>query len=198
VTIALIDCDDSYTLNIADGLRRCHAQVEVISHRQVSIEFLDSNSFDAIVLSPGPKKPQELTILNKIIADFEAKIPMLGICLGHQAIGLHYGCSIEKSAFPIHGVPVKIDFKDDPIFKSIDEPFYAMRYNSLTLRQHNENNLSIVCTDEYGDIMGLKHEIYPIYSFQFHPESIGTPQGIKLFENWISLVSNYKSSQMHS
>ena len=188
--IGLIDCDDSYTLNIADYLRQCGAEVEVINHEVTSIDSLENKKFQALVLSPGPKKPSEVPILFEIIEHFETKIPLLGICLGHQAIGMYYGLEITRSSHPVHGSPVEIIISDDPIFKSIQRPFFAMRYNSLTLNPAKNGGLKVICQDNDGEIMGLKHPILPIYSFQFHPESIGTPQGILIFKNWIELVQS--------
>lgn len=187
--IGLIDCDDSYTLNIADYLRQCHANVEVINHADTSVESLIEKDFNAIVLSPGPKSPAGVPLLFDLIRYFETRIPILGICLGHQAIGLHYGMKIVHSEFPIHGSPVEIEFAEDPIFKNIEKPFFGMRYNSLTMRSEDISPLEVTCRDIHGEIMGFKHKSFPIYSFQFHPESIGTPQGLTLFQNWINLIS---------
>lgn len=179
----LLDCDDSYTLNIYDYLRQCKLEVDVINHRDVSLNEIET--YDAIVLSPGPNSPIDLPILSEIIRKFAGCKPILGICLGHQAIGMYYGHSLIQSREPMHGISAKISTVDDAIFHNIDpKNLTVMRYNSLAIADKENSELNVIARDEAGEIMALKHKTYNIYSFQFHPESVGTPQGLKLLENW--------------
>jgi anthranilate synthase component 2 len=126
--------------------------------------------------------------LNDIIQRFHTSIPILGICLGHQAIGEFFNHRIIKSKKAMHGIATEIQVGNETIFKGISNPMMAMRYNSLTVDHHTESPLSIICCDNNNEIMGLKHRKYPLYSFQFHPESIGTPDGNKLIQNWLNLI----------
>jgi len=192
VRILLLDCEDSYTLNIYDYLRQCSLEVEIIDHNKISIE--DIKDYSGLVLSPGPKSPRELPILAQILEIYADQIPILGICLGHQAIGMYYGHTLVKSESPMHGISVKIFVMKNLIFKNIDpENFRAMRYNSLAIAEREPSELQVIARDEAGEIMAFQHRSLPIYSFQFHPESIGTPQGLTLFQNWKNEILNKKS-----
>jgi anthranilate synthase/aminodeoxychorismate synthase-like glutamine amidotransferase len=188
VKILLLDCEDSYTYNIYDYLAQLGLIIDFIHYSKIELESI--KNYQAIILPPGPKAPNDLPILFDIIDRYKSSIPILGICLGHQAIGSYFGHAIVKSNNPVHGYTVKLyDVKYGDIFDSIDiEHFLVMRYNSLTVVENDFSELEIICKDEFGDIMGFKHREYPIYSFQFHPESIGTPQGILLFQNWLKII----------
>lgn len=186
ICLGLIDCEDSYTLNLADYLRQCGTLVEVISHDRTSWNTLDQK--DGIILSPGPKKPSDLPILSQIISHYEASKPILGICLGHQAIGDYYGYQVGQSSNPVHGLSVDIFHDSDIIFQSMSMPFLAMRYNSLTVNQSDNDELQIICWDHANEVMGFKHKKHNIYSFQFHPESIGSPEGLLLLKNWVKMI----------
>ncbi len=183
MTSILLDCDDSYTLNIYDYLMQCGFEVDVINHREVSLEKMEK--FDSIVLSPGPNSPNQVPILFDILTTYADYKPILGICLGHQAIGMYYGHSLTPSRLPMHGISVKISTTRNPIFHNIDtENLMVMRYNSIAIADKEYSELEVIARDETGEIMAFKHKIHNIYSFQFHPESVGTPQGLKLIENW--------------
>lgn len=183
MSILLLDCEDSFTNNLYDYLSQLGTQVDIVHHSVVSIDELAI--YQAIVLSPGPNAPNDLPILFKIIQVAEGKIPILGVCLGHQAIGIYYGHSLTKSSNPLHGISKRIILDKSSIFDGLNqENFWAMRYNSLTILDKENSPLEVLCRDENGEIMGMKHREHNIYSFQFHPESIGTPQGLALLYNW--------------
>lgn len=180
---ALIDCDDSFTWNIYDYLCQCGFQVNVIGHAEVNVAEL--RDYEAIVLSPGPNAPSDIPILFDIIDRYKAVKHILGICLGHQAIGLYFGHQIIHSKCARHGVPVKIVCDKNPIFANIDiQSVFVMRYNSLALDDFEDSELKVIARDEMGEIMAFEHTTYSLYSFQFHPESVGTVHGLQLFRNW--------------
>lgn len=182
-SIALIDCEDSFTNNIYDYLRQVDASVDIILHSQCVVETL--NNYDGIVLSPGPNSPEDIPLLFSIIDTFQGTKPILGICLGHQAIGMYYGHKLKKSTQPMHGIPTKIIVEKDEVFDQINiDHFEVMRYNSLCIEDYENSPLKVIARDVDGEIMGFKHKDFPIYSFQFHPESVGTPQGMILLRNW--------------
>lgn len=185
--IVLLDCEDSFTYNIYDYLVQLGTEVDLIHYSKIDMNELVR--YDAIVLPPGPKAPEDIPILFQIIDQYKSSIPILGICLGHQALGAYFGHKICLSKQPIHGISVKINTSKDPIFNSINKEFMAMRYNSLMVEENEKSLLEVICRDEFGEIMGLKHPQFPIYSFQFHLESIGTPQGKILFQNWLEIIS---------
>ncbi len=191
--VLLLDCEDSYTLNIYDYLMQCDLDVDIVLHQNVVLDEI--SNYTALVLSPGPKSPSGIPILNEVLKQYAQQLPILGICLGHQAIGMFYGHPLVKSEQPMHGISVKISTVKDPIFHNIDaENFIAMRYNSLAIAEKKDSELEVIAHDETGEIMACKHKTLPIYSFQFHPESIGTPQGLTLFQNWKKVVSkNYNN-----
>lgn len=187
--LALIDCDDSFTLNIYDYLCQCHFRVDIVHHNNVEINAL--SSFHAIVLSPGPNSPLDLPILFDILNRYASIIPILGICLGHQAIGMYYGHELIASPNPMHGIPVKLYLEEDEIYHEIDkQSFLAMRYNSLAVNDSSDSELQVIARDDKGEIMAYRHKKHLIYSFQFHPESVGTVEGIKLFSNWKRIIEN--------
>ena len=186
--VLLIDCEDSYTLNIYDYLMQCDVDVDIVLHQNVII--CEIRIYDALVLSPGPKSPSEIPLLTEVIMQYNRQLPILGICLGHQAIGMYFGHELIKSKLPMHGISVKITLAENPIFHNIDTGnFIAMRYNSLAIAENEGSELEVIGRDEFGEIMAFQHRTLPIYSFQFHPESIGTPDGLNLFQNWIKLIT---------
>lgn len=191
VRVLLIDCEDSFTLNIANLFRKYAIQVDVISHDKLDINSI--LKYNGIILSPGPKEPNDIPILDSIIEQFKSSIPILGICLGHQAIGIHFKHQLIKSSFPMHGLSPKVTIlHNHDIFKTIDrDSLTAMRYNSLTIAPSSNSELSISCIDENGEIMGFTHPSLPIIGFQFHPESIGTFQGEILLKNWINFLFSF-------
>lgn len=187
--ILIVDCDDSFTMNIYDSIATYDVDVEVINHKEIRLTSISSIPYDGIVLSPGPNEPNHIPILNDLINHYKHSIPILGICLGHQALGIHFGYELKPSKEPMHGISVPIICSPDTIFEGIDcSDFQVMRYNSLALVQGDSSDFYPICSLKNGEIMGCKHAQFPIYSFQFHLESIGTPQGSILIRNWVEFV----------
>ena len=184
--IILVDCEDSFTLNIANLIKECHIDVDVIHYQDIDTETI--SIYQGIVLSPGPNRPSDVPVLKELIERFHTTIPILGICLGHQAIGEFFKHNIVRSKEAMHGIATEIQVGNERIFEGIANSMMAMRYNSLTVDHQTESPLSIICCDNNDEIMGFKHRKYPLYSFQFHPESIGTPDGKRLIQNWLNLI----------
>ncbi len=186
--IAIIDNYDSFTYNLVHYLEEItDGVVDVFLNDQVSIG--DLNSYDALVISPGPGIPSEAGLTLEIIKHFAGKKPILGICLGHQAIAEAFGGQLRQLDQVLHGVVrVCTITKQDEIFKGINNKFETGRYHSWVPDEKTlPSCLEILATDEQDCIMVLKHKEYSIYAMQFHPESIMTPDGKMMLRNWAGL-----------
>lgn len=185
--ILLIDNYDSFTFNIYDYLCRAGAKVIVIKNDEKSIDELKRLSFSKMVISPGPSTPDNAGISLSAIQAFENKCPILGICLGHQAIAQYFGFSIIKAPVPMHGKIDEIIHDEKGLFSGIKNPLSVVRYHSLIVQNSsNESPLTITATNKQGLIMGLRHKTLPIESVQFHPEAIKTEFGLKMISNFVS------------
>lgn len=192
--ILLVDNYDSFTYNLVDYFRQAGAYVQVVTN-SVSIEKIITLSFDALVLSPGPGTPEESGNVMDLIHYYEKRIPILGICLGHQAIGQYYGWTLEKATLPMHGKTSLIYTDSHRLFDSIQTPFKAMRYHSLILNKTNTtSDIQCIARTEQDEIMMIQHKHLPITGMQFHPESILTPCGKKLLFNWIQCIAKTDNS----
>lgn len=182
--IILIDNFDSFTYNLWDYLTQCDIEVRVkkntASYREVS-----KLNPKAIVLSPGPNRPEDSNELLPIIDHFHKKIPLLGICLGHQAMGTYFGAELIKSIDPRHGKITPISIMDsEPIFTSLPNPCKVVRYNSLTLNKIPDDFMVTASSLTYNDVMAIRHKNLPLIGLQFHPEAILTENGLKMLYNW--------------
>lgn len=187
----LIDNYDSFTYNLKDYLEQAGLSIEVYRNDEISLEAIRAGSYKAIILSPGPGKPSEVPILNQCI-DYclECDVPLLGICLGHQAIGEYFGLKTIKAPLPVHGKTDLIHFEENhPVFKAIDSPTEVMRYHSLVVSGEHEA-LRQIATNEEGINMAMEHKSKPIFSLQFHPESILTKEGLRMLKNWVTVYTN--------
>jgi anthranilate synthase/aminodeoxychorismate synthase-like glutamine amidotransferase len=190
--ILLLDNYDSFTYNLFDYLKQLHDEVVVYRNDAISIDEIKQLQPNAIVISPGPKTPEEAGITMQVIQHFHTTIPILGICLGHQAIGIFFGAKLAKLSYPMHGKTSKISYNDDAIFENIENPFEAMRYHSLYLKNLENTPLKIIANTNDNTVMAIKHQLLPIYGLQFHPESILTEEGLKILENWVNILHNIK------
>ena len=187
IQIAVIDNYDSFTYNLVHYLQDLDANVTVFRNDELELEELES--FDKIVLSPGPGIPDQAGLLKAIIQKYCKSKSILGICLGQQAIGEVFGCTLINLEKVYHGVTsnVKITEDDEVLFKDLPSVFEVGRYHSWVLSKDNfPENLVITSEDETGEIMSIRHAIYDVRGVQFHPESILTPFGKKILENWVS------------
>jgi anthranilate synthase component II len=184
--ILVVDNYDSFTYNLVYLLRK-YADVTVLKNDQINSE--QAALFDKLLFSPGPGIPVEAGNMCPLIKDFVGLKPMLGICLGHQAIGEVFGGQLKNLSHVYHGVATSVTVKstDAYIFNDIPAQFNAGRYHSWVVDNINvPDTLEITATDNSGMIMGLKHKKYDINGLQFHPESIMTEHGEKLIENWVN------------
>lgn len=186
--ILIIDNYDSFTYNIVQYVGSLGFQMEVHRNDKIAIDEINS-SISHIIVSPGPCTPDDAGISVEIIQNYHDKIPILGICLGHQAIGQAFGSKIIKAKNLMHGKIDLIEHTQSPIFKEIDAEFMATRYHSLILDEESlVSDLQIDARSKNDNyIMSVSHKTSPTYGIQFHPESIETPHGIQILENFLNI-----------
>ena len=183
--ILIIDNYDSFTYNLVQYLGELKAKVQVYRNDALTIAMKP----EKIVISPGPGRPEDAGISIDLIKQLGPKIPILGVCLGHQGIGFAFGGRIINAKRLMHGKTSMIKHEAQGIFKGLPNPFEAIRYHSLVIDpKHVPECLTVTATStDDGEIMGVRHKIYPIYGVQFHPESILTKQGMNLLKNFLKL-----------
>ena len=188
--ILLIDNYDSFTFNLFHFLGDLGAEVEVRRNDALTVEQALALKPEAIVLSPGPCTPNEAGIcLPLIAAAADAKVPLLGVCLGHQAIGQAFGGHVVRAAEPVHGKVWDMHHNNTDVFAGLPSPFRATRYHSLIVdRATLPNCLAVTAWTEAGEIMGVAHHDLPVWGVQFHPESIASQHGHDLLKNFLSLA----------
>jgi anthranilate synthase component II len=185
--IVVIDNYDSFTYNLVHYLEDLGCQVTVLRNDEFDIDELQS--FDKILLSPGPGIPEEAGLLKEVIKNYAPTKSILGVCLGQQAIGEVFGGSLTNLEKVYHGVAttIKITNPDAILFKDLPNEFEVGRYHSWVVSNENfPNDLIITSIDENGQIMSLKHNKFDLRGVQFHPESVLTPNGKKILENWVN------------
>ena len=185
--ILIIDNYDSFTYNIYQYVGQFKSNLRVIKNDTISIKELTKLSIEKIIISPGPGHPKDSKISLDCIKTLGKKIPILGICLGHQAIGVCFGCKIINSNQIVHGKTSMIKHNNSQIFKGLSNPFEATRYHSLIIDKESLFKELEIIAECDKMIMGIKHTKYPLYGVQFHPESIKTENGLKIIENFLSL-----------
>ena len=189
--ILLIDNYDSFTYNLYDYFLQLDCDCSVIRNDEIPFHQVHDLSFDALVLSPGPKKPKDAGFLMQLIDYYHDKVPILGICLGHQGLGEYFGASLQKADQPMHGKTSIIKQQGHPLFKTLPQQYKVMRYHSLLLKELEQTPLvSIAHTDE-NENMAIAHPDLPLHGVQFHPESILTEHGLQLLDNWLRLVRKH-------
>jgi anthranilate synthase component 2 len=192
--IGVIDNYDSFTYNLVQYLGSLGASLEVWRNDQVTIEALRSKGLEGLVISPGPGVPSDAGISEDAIRAFAGQMPVLGVCLGHQALGEVYGGKVVRAARLMHGKTSPIMHKGRGLFAALDNPFEATRYHSLIVeRESLPEVLEVVAWTPEGEVMGLRHKEHETWGVQFHPESILTRQGLKLVENFLTLCRQQRS-----
>ncbi len=186
--ILMIDNYDSFTYNLVQYLGELGEKLAVYRNDKIGIDEVERLKPDHIVISPGPGRPRDAGISNALIREFVGKIPILGVCLGHQCIGEVFGGKIVAAARLMHGKTSRIYHDGREIFANVENPFEATRYHSLIVeRKSLPKVLKVIAETKEKEIMGLKHTKYPVWGVQFHPESILTKPGKKILQNFITL-----------
>jgi anthranilate synthase/aminodeoxychorismate synthase-like glutamine amidotransferase len=190
--VFVLDNYDSFTYNLVQYLGELGAQVEVRRNNQVTIEEVEGLRPDRIVVSPGPCTPADAGISVELIRRFAGKVPVFGVCLGHQAIGEAFGGKVVRARNLMHGKTSRVEHDGKTIFRGVTSPMTATRYHSLIVSESSlpaelEVSAQTVEADGTRVIMGLRHRKFPVEGVQFHPESVLTDQGKKLVENFLAL-----------
>jgi len=184
--LALIDNYDSFTYNLVQYLGELGAEIRVFRNDQVSLDELIALKPDHLVVSPGPGEPiKDGGVSPEAVRHFTGKIPVLGVCLGHQCLGAIYGGKVDRAARLMHGKTSSVEHNGQGIFKDIPSPFEGMRYHSLIVHEPVPPELEVLATTSEGEIMALKHREHPTYGVQFHPESILNEEGKKILKNFL-------------
>ena len=187
--IVLIDNYDSFTYNLVQYIGALEPDIRVIRNDACTPEEIEAMKPDAIVISPGPGKPSEAGICIEAIQYFKDKVPILGVCLGHQAICEAFGGTVSYAKELMHGKSsVAQILEESPLFKNLGTEMQVARYHSLAaIRDTLPEELKITAVTDDGEIMAVEHRDYPVYGLQFHPESVLTPKGMTLIENFLNI-----------
>ena len=196
--IVLIDNYDSFTFNLVHYLGGLGADVAVHRNDKISADAVMASQPEAIVLSPGPCTPNEAGICLDLIARASASIPIMGVCLGHQAIGQSFGGRVVRAPVPVHGKLSDMQHEGRGVFRGINGPFKATRYHSLVVeRASMPDDLEVVAETD-GLVMGLAHKSRPVHGVQFHPESIASEHGHVILKNFLDLAAAWNAARrMH-
>jgi anthranilate synthase component II len=188
--VLMVDNHDSFTFNIVEALERLGASVRTVRNEIAATDaFEQARETNAIILiSPGPGRPEEAGCSMELIALAKGKMPLLGVCLGHQALGVAAGAVVERAA-PVHGKASMVHHTGGGIFEGVRDPFEAARYHSLVVRREPfPAELELTAWSDDGLVMGAQHRTLPRFGVQFHPESILTPDGPKIVRNFLALA----------
>jgi anthranilate synthase component 2 len=189
--VLVIDNYDSFTYNLVQYLGELGAEVRVVRNDAVSLEAVAAAKADQIVISPGPGRPEHAGVTMDVVRRLGQTTPILGVCLGHQAIGAVFGGQVVRACVPMHGKTSTIEHDGRGVFKGLSGPFIASRYHSLVVAAEGlPSDLEVSArTREDGAIMGLRHRTWPVHGVQFHPESILTGEGHRILRNFLEHVS---------
>ena len=188
--LLVIDNYDSFTYNLVQYLGEMGADIEVFRNDKITLSKIKKLKPGKIVISPGPCTPKEAGISNDVIREFSGKVPLLGVCLGHQCLGYTFGGKIIVARRIMHGKTSLIYHNGKTIFSKLENPFIATRYHSLLVEKKSlPSVLEVIAWTKEGEIMGLRHKHHPTWGVQFHPESILTKEGKKLLSNFLSVRS---------
>jgi anthranilate synthase/aminodeoxychorismate synthase-like glutamine amidotransferase len=188
--ILLIDNYDSFSYNLVQMAGSINPDIKVIRNDAMTVEEISDLHPSHIILSPGPGYPKDAGVCEDVVRSLQGKIPIMGVCLGHQGICEVYGATIAPARKLMHGKMSHITIDNtSPIFKGLDTKMDAARYHSLVAKEETiPDCLKVIATADNGEIMAVEHTQYPIYGLQFHPESILTPQGRRVMENFLSIT----------
>lgn len=188
--LLIIDNYDSFTYNLVQYFGELKAEMKIFRNDALTIEKIKQMKPSRIVISPGPGRPEDAGVTVDVIKEFSGKVPILGVCLGHQAIGYAYGGKIIGAKHLMHGKTSPIEHKNSDVFKSLENPFEATRYHSLVIDPKSLPDCLEVTAwtkDKDKEIMGVAHKKFPLWGVQFHPESILTKSGMGLLKNFLKI-----------
>ena len=187
--LLVIDNYDSFTYNLVQYFGELGADIRVYRNDEITLDEIDALKPARIVISPGPGRPEDGGITVEAIRRFGPTVPLLGVCLGHQAIGMVYGGTVCRASAPIHGKTSQVSHDSKGVFRGLSNPFEAGRYHSLVISNADvpaDLEVAARTTDE-GIIMGVRHRTHPVHGVQFHPESVLTDEGRKVLKNFLEL-----------
>lgn len=196
--LLMIDNYDSFVYNLVRYFDEIGEAVEVVRNDKINVDVINENKYLGIVISPGPKNPREAGLCLDIIDRFKGKVPILGICLGHQCIGHYFGGRIIKGKIPMHGKISEITHDNKNLFYGVKNPLKVTRYHSLIVDKEKlpeELQITAETLDSDKVIMGIKHKKLPIYGVQFHPEAELTEEGHKILENFILECKRFRDDR---
>ena len=196
MNLLILDNYDSFVFNIVRYCEELGATTRVKRNDTLTINDIDALDPDAIILSPGPCGPDEAGISLELIKRFSGRIPILGVCLGHQCIGAAFGGTVIRAKTPMHGRASPILHDGTGVFDHLPNPFEAGRYHSLIVDLPEESALKVTAKSPDGEIMGLSHRTHPTHGVQFHPESVLTTHGYEVIDNFLTLAKDFKSHVM--
>jgi anthranilate synthase/aminodeoxychorismate synthase-like glutamine amidotransferase len=185
--LLLLDNYDSFTFNLAQYLGELGAPPVVRRNDEISLDEIGTMQPDHIVISPGPGRPEDAGISVELIKRFGPTIPVLGVCLGHQSIGVAFGGQVVRAAQLMHGKTSYIQHDGRGLFRGVQQPFVAGRYHSLVVAEPLPDSLELAARTEDGTIMGVRHRAFPVHGVQFHPESVLTGEGRQLLRNFLEM-----------
>lgn len=187
--LVMIDNFDSFTYNLFQYLMQLGAEVRVTRNNSLTVAELEELNPRGLIISPGPGRPEDAGITVAAIRHFSGRIPILGVCLGHQAIALAFGAKVVSARRLMHGKTSAVTADGRSLFQGVQSPFQAMRYHSLAVtREGLPDSLEVSAESEDGEIMGLRHRSHPTEGLQFHPESIMTTVGKRLLRNFLKIT----------
>lgn len=191
--ILILDNYDSFVANIGRYLRNLGAETRLVRNDAISLDEVERLAPRAVVISPGPGAPRDAGVSEALIRRFSGRLPILGICLGHQAIGEVFGGRVTRARQPMHGRASLVDHDGTGVFAGLPRPMTAGRYHSLVVEidEGTAGDLVVTARSDGGEIMGLRHRSHPTHGVQFHPESVLTPDGASLLGNFLGLVRDF-------
>lgn len=190
--ILLIDNYDSFTYNLVQMMSSQGADLRVVRNDAIAVEAVGAMAPECIVISPGPCTPLEAGVSVDLVRRFSGRLPILGVCLGHQSIVAAFGGRISGATRIMHGKTSLVTHDDSSLYRGLPNPFPAGRYHSLVVKRPDlPDDLTVAATSDDGEIMGVRHRAHPTYGVQFHPESVLTPGGKRLLRNFLTIVAEF-------